>query len=165
MTRSRAGVIFRRSSIRGTTTMRTTRLSTLLPVAALLALPTLASANCYSIYDGQNRLVFQSTVAPIDLSARISDAMRARFPGSFLVMLPVDSDCLEFRSGPTVSPRFDSATGSRMGTANDPKQTLEPPLLRGARAPGDGVAQSNAIATREAVRSGNALNIKRSTAP
>ncbi len=145
--------------------MRTTRLSTLLPVAALLALPTLASANCYSIYDGQNRLVFQSTVAPIDLSARISDAMRARFPGSFLVMLPVDADCLEFRSGPTTSPRFDSGTGSGMGATNDPKETFEPPLLRGARTPGDGAAQSNAIATREAVRSGNALNIKRGAAP
>ena len=145
--------------------MRTTRLSTLLSVAALLALPSLASANCYSIYDGQNRLVFQSTVAPIDLSARISDAMRTRFPGSFLVMLPVDADCLEFRSGPTTSPRFDSGTGSGMGATSDPKETFEPPLLRGARAPVDSIAQGNGVATREAVRSGNALNIKRSAAP
>ena len=145
--------------------MRTTRLSTLLPVAALLALPTLASANCYSIYDGQNRLVFQSTVAPIDLSTRISDAMRARFPGNFLVIMTDDSDCLEFRSGPTTSPRFDSGTGSGMGATSDPKETFDAPLLRGARAPVDSIATSNANATREAVRSGNALNIKRGAAP
>ncbi len=145
--------------------MRTTRLSILLASAALLALPTMAVANCYSIYDGQNRLTLQSTLAPIDLSARISDAMRARFPGSFLVILPDDSDCLEFRSGPTVSPRFDSGTGSRVASGADPSQALEPPLLRGARAPGDTAASTSAIATREAVRSGSALNIKRSTAP
>ena len=145
--------------------MRTTRLSILLPFAALLALPTMAAANCYSIYDAQNRLAFQSTVAPIDLSARISDAMRARFPGAYLVMLPGDADCLEFRSGPTVSPRFDSGTGSGVSSGGDPNQTLEPPLLRGARAPGEGSATSNAIATREAARSGNALNVKRSGTP
>lgn len=145
--------------------MRMTRLSLLLPLAALTSLPVLAKANCYSIYDGQNRLVFQSTLAPIDLSGHISDAMRARFPGNFLVILPDDADCIEFRSGPTTSPRFDSGTGSGMGAANDPKETLEPPLLRSARAPGDTVAATNAIATREAVRSGNALNIKRSNAP
>jgi hypothetical protein len=145
--------------------MRTTRLSLLLPFAALVALPTMAAANCYSIYDAQNRLSFQSTIAPIDLSTRISDSMRARFPGSFLVILPDDSDCREFRSGPTISPRFDSGTGSGMGSANDPKETLEPPLLSGARAPGDTAASRNAIATREAARSGNALNIKRSGTP
>lgn len=145
--------------------MRKTRFSILLPFAALLALPMLASASCYSIYDAKNRLAFQSTLAPIDLSARISDAMRARFPGSFLVILPDDSDCMEFRSGPTISPRFDAGTGSGLASGADPSQTLEPPLLRGARAPVDTAATGSDIATREAVRSGNALNIRRSTAP
>jgi hypothetical protein len=143
--------------------MRTTRLSILLPVAAMFSLPALAG-NCYSIYDSQNRLSYQSTVAPVDLSARISDAMRARFPGSFLVMLPDDADCREFRFGPTTSPRFDSGTGSGLASGTDPNETIEPPLLRGARAPGDTAAATSAIATREAVRSGSALNIKRSTA-
>jgi hypothetical protein len=142
--------------------MRTTRLPILLTVAALLALPAIASANCYSIYDGQNRLTFQSTVAPIDLSARISDAMRNRFPGSYLVILPDEADCLEFRSGPIVSPRFDAGTGSGQGTGGDRDRTYEAPLLRGARAPIDSAALG--ASSRDSVRSGNALNVRR-TAP
>ena len=53
--------------------MRKFRLSILAPLVALAALPTASAANCYSVYDTQNRLVFQSTVTPIDLSGRISD--------------------------------------------------------------------------------------------
>ena len=86
--------------------MRTTRLSALLPLGALLALPTLAGANCYSVYDAQNRLAFQSTVAPIDLSARISDGMRSRFPGGFFIKverLRIELGCeifdVSFRNG------------------------------------------------------------------
>jgi hypothetical protein len=144
--------------------MRFTRLTLLPALAWLGSLPALA-ANCYSIYDGQNRLAYQSTVAPVDLSERISDAMRARFPGSFLVILPDDADCIEFRSGPTISPRFDSGTGSGVKTGSDPGRTLEPPLLRSARPPADAATTGNAIVTREAVRSGNALNLKRSGTP
>ncbi len=143
--------------------MRTTRLSYLLPIAALLALPTLASASCYSIYDAQNHLTFQSTIAPIDLSTRISDAMRARFPGGFLVILPDDSDCLEFRSGSSVSPRFDAGTGSGQGTVSDRDRTFEAPLLRSAPAPIDSAALGNS--PRDSVRTGNSLNIRRGRAP
>ncbi len=132
--------------------MRTIRLSILLPAAALFALPVLASANCYSVYDGQNRLTFQSTVAPVDLSERISDAMRARFPGHFLVILPDDSDCVEYRSGSTVTPRFDAGAGDR-------NKTFEAPLLRGAKAPIDSLDAGSA--SRESVRTGNALNVRR----
>jgi hypothetical protein len=132
--------------------MRTLRLSILLPAAALIALPMLASANCYSVYDGQNRLTFQSSVAPIDLSERISDAMKAHFPGRFLVILPDDSDCVEFRSGSTVSPRFDAGAGDR-------DKTFEAPLLRGAKAPIDSLASGST--GRESVRTGNALNVRR----
>ena len=71
--------------------MRTTRLPTLVRRSPpLLLLPSLASANCYSIYDAKNRLAFQSTVAPVDLSTRISESMRARFPGGHLIMIPDD---------------------------------------------------------------------------
>jgi hypothetical protein len=108
--------------------MRSTRLHALLPLAAVLALPTLANAaNCYSIYDAKNQLAFQSTVPPIDLSTRISQAMRERFPGGFLVIVPDDGDCREFRTGSVVSPRFDS------GKAVDaPGEVMQAPLLRGA---------------------------------
>lgn len=142
--------------------MRMPRLSSLLPLCSLLALPGLAAANCYSMYDGQNQLVFQSTVAPIDLSARISETMRSRFPGVFLIMIPDDSDCRELRTGAVVT-RFSTTVP---GASPPPEEILQAsPLLRGGRSAGtgtDGAATGNAVATREAVRSsGNALNIKR----
>jgi hypothetical protein len=133
--------------------MRKTRLIALSSLAAVLVLPSLASANCYSIYDAQNRLAFQSTIAPVDLSARISEAMRARFPGGHLIMIPDDSDCREYRTGPTLSPRFDAGSAPRV--AQPPERMLEAsPLLRGSGSGAD-------ISTREAVRSGNTLNVKR----
>ena len=133
--------------------MRKTRLTALSSLAVLLVLPGLASANCYSIYDAQNRLAFQSTIAPVDLSARISDGMRARFPGGHLTMVPDDSDCREYRTGPTLSPRFEA--GGAAGTEQPPERTIEAsPLLRGTGASPD-------LTSREAVRSGNALNVKR----
>ena len=132
--------------------MRKTRL-TVPSLAALLVLPSVASANCYSIFDANNRLAFQSTIAPVDLSARISEGVRARFPGGHLVMVPDDSDCREYRTGPTVSPRFEA--GGAAGTEAPPERALEAsPLLRGTGANAD-------LTTREAVRSGNALNVKR----
>ena len=137
--------------------MRMPRLSTLLPLCTLLALPRHRRANCYSMYDGQNRLAFQSTVSPIDLSTRISETMRSRFPGVYLIMIPDDSDCRELRTGVIVT-RFLTTVP---GAASPPEETLRTasPLLRDGRAAG--TSDSNAIATREAVRSGNALNIKR----
>jgi len=132
--------------------MRKTRLTALSSLAVLLVLPSVASANCYSIYDATNRLAFQSTIAPVDLSTRISDAMRARFPGGHLIMVPDDSDCREYRTGPTLSPRFETRA---RGAEQPPERTLEAsPLLRGTGASAD-------LTTREAARSGNALNVKR----
>lgn len=75
--------------------MRTTARLTL---ALLLSTPALAHAYCYSIYDANNHLSFQSTVAPIDLSQRISDAMAQRYPGRHLVILPDTTDCREVRA-------------------------------------------------------------------
>jgi len=133
--------------------MRNTRLTALSSLGALLLLPTVASANCYSIFDANNRLAFQSTIAPVDLSARISEGVRARFPGGHLIMVPDDSDCREYRTGPTLSPRFEA--GGAAGTEATPERSLEAsPLLRGTGSNAD-------LTTREAVRSGNALNVKR----
>ena len=134
--------------------MRTNRLPTLVSILAPLALlPGLASANCYSIYDAKNRLAFQSTIAPVDLSTRISDGMRARFPGGHLIMVPDDSDCREYRTGPTLTPRFEA--GGAAGTEQPPERMLEAsPLLRGTGTNAD-------LTTREAARSGNVLNVKR----
>ena len=111
--------------------MRTTQ--ALLPLAVLLALPGVAgAANCYSIYNAKNQLAFQSTVSPVDLSGRISQTMRESYPGGFLVIVPDDSDCREFRTGPTVSPRFENGKA----TDNGREQVLEAPLLRGAATAG-----------------------------
>jgi hypothetical protein len=132
--------------------MRTTRLTALISLT-VLALPSLASANCYAIYDTKNRLAFQSTISPVDLSTRISDQMRTRFPGGHLTMIPDDSDCREYRTGPTLSPRFDA--GGARGAEPAADQMLEAPLLRGANG---GAGDSGG---REAVRSGNILNVKR----
>lgn len=134
--------------------MRTPRLSTWLSLCALLALPGVAAANCYSMYDGQNRLVFQSTVAPIDLSTRISETMRSRFPGVYLIMIPDDSDCRELRTGVIVTRFLTSVPGA----AAPAEETLQAPLLRDGR--NALTSDSNAAASREAVRSGNALNIR-----
>ena len=128
--------------------MRTTRLQAILPLALVLSLPGIAgAANCYSVYDAKNQLTFQSTVAPVDLSTRISQSMRERFPGGHLVIGPDDEDCREYRTGPVLSPRFDSGKveASR-------EQTLEAPLLRGAAPPVGGEGGT--------VRKGTNLNIR-----
>nr|HET7858360.1 hypothetical protein [Caldimonas sp.] len=112
--------------------MRTT--TALLPLAVLLALPGAAgAANCYSIYDTKNQLAFQSTVPPVDLSGRISQAMQQSYPGGFLVIVPDDSDCREMRTGPTVTPRFENGKATNNGNR---EQVLEAPLLRGAATAG-----------------------------
>ncbi len=137
-----------------------------LPCLTLLAatlLPAVASANCYSVYDTQNRLNYQSNVAPIDLSLRISDAMRSRFPTGYMVMIPDGEDCREFRSGGTVQPRFDNL-GMVNSTPNN-EVLLASPLMRNTRSTeygeqGAGSGQ-NDLATREAVRSVTSLSIKR----
>lgn len=134
--------------------MRKSRLSILAPLLALAALPTAAAANCYSVYDAQNRLVFQSTVTPIDLSGRISQTMRQSFPGTFLIMLPDDADCREMRTGAVVT-RF---TPSVPSAARPPNEILTASPLAGGMGSAD---DGNAIMSREAARSGNALNVKR----
>ena len=131
--------------------MRTTRHPALFPLVALLALPSLASASCYSTYNAKNQLVSQSTVPPIDLSTRISETMRSRYPGSHLIMVPDDSDCREYRTGPTLSPRFDA--GGAVGSAPAPEQVLQAPLLRNTA--------SGEAPSADAQRSGNVLRVRR----
>jgi hypothetical protein len=53
--------------------------------AIIVATPTHA-AECFSMFDTKNVLVFQSTRAPIDLSRSISDEMAAHFPARYLVI-------------------------------------------------------------------------------
>jgi hypothetical protein len=138
--------------------MRKSRLSILASLAALMALPTVAAANCYSVFDSQNRLIFQSTVTPIDLSGRISETMRQRFPGTYLIMLPDESDCREMRTGIVVT-RFTPSVPGAVRPANE--VLTASPLAGGIGSAGAVNDDGNSVATREASRSGNALNIKR----
>lgn len=144
------------------------RITPCLTLLAALAVPALAQANCYSVYDSQNRLAFQSNVAPIDLSQHISDAMRARFPAGFMVMIPDESSCREFRSGGNVLPRFDNL--GLVNSTPDNERLQASPLLRETRATGyggelGGTSPLNDVASREAARSGTNLNVKRSARP
>lgn len=143
------------------------RSSPCLSVAFLLALPALAEANCYTIYDTQNRLAFQSTIAPIDLSRRISEAMPGRFPGGYLVMIPDESACSEFLSGLTATqPRF-VRTGANTAPSSDQVMQASP-LLRGSRtgiSANDFGTTSNGNEVPVPARSGTTLNVKRPVPP
>lgn len=145
------------------------RITPCLTLLAALAVPALAEANCYSIYDGQNRLAFQSNVAPVDLSLRIADAMRARFPGGFLVMIPDESSCREFRASGAV-PRFNT-TGLVNAKIPDNELLVGSPLLRDTRATGYGGELGGTspvagdVASREAARSGTSVNVRRGARP
>ena len=114
----------------GRTSMRTNRQLDCLSVSFALVLPGLANANCYSIYDAKNQLVFQSTISPVDLSKRISESMRERFPGGHLIIDPNDRSCREVRTGSTLTPRFD-AGGTRGAEARLDRSLEASPLLRG----------------------------------
>lgn len=149
--------------------MRKSRLAARLCLGlAAIALPALAAANCYSVYDAKNRLAFQSTVAPVDLSMRIADAMRARFPGGYLIMVPDDSDCRDFRTGGTVAPRFDAGLSGTQTATPANELLLASPLLRGSSTAGnylDSPSMSREVQSRETFRTGNVLNVKRPASP
>jgi hypothetical protein len=52
-----------------------------------------AAAHCFMVYDRQQRLVYQSTEAPFDLSQPLSQGLAANFPGHHLVMAQSSADC------------------------------------------------------------------------
>lgn len=59
--------------------------SVLLVGGAALAAPAYA-AQCFSMFDFGNRLLYQSTRTPIDLSQPVSQEMRSLFPSRYLVI-------------------------------------------------------------------------------
>ena len=61
--------------------------------------PSAASASCFFIYGPTNQLVYRSTIAPVDLSRPISESMRARFNGGYLVMIPDETGCPDLLAG------------------------------------------------------------------
>jgi hypothetical protein len=61
------------------------RVACLLALAGL-ALPVVASAACYQLFDKKDRLVLQSTSPPVDLSRPTSDEVGRLYPGHYLIM-------------------------------------------------------------------------------
>lgn len=53
-----------------------------------------AGAHCYSMYDGQNRLVYRSAEAPVDMSRPLSETMEVQYPGRTLVVAADDIRCV-----------------------------------------------------------------------
>ena len=69
-----------------------------LTVAVISLFPASTLANCYSILDPQETLVYRSTNTPIDLSYSIGQEMSRRFPGHILI-IGDDVGCSEIRQG------------------------------------------------------------------
>ena len=46
----------------------------------------LASANCYWVFDSTGQVVYQSSTPPVDLSGSISQAVESKFPGGHLII-------------------------------------------------------------------------------
>jgi hypothetical protein len=57
----------------------------LLALACVVA-PLTASAACYQLFDSKNRLVLQSTTAPVDTSKPYSDEVARLYPGHALIV-------------------------------------------------------------------------------
>jgi hypothetical protein len=57
-------------------------------LACLAALAMLSGGQalaCYTVYDRNNQVVYQSTLPPVDMSRPLSEVLPARFPGGHLV--------------------------------------------------------------------------------
>jgi hypothetical protein len=71
---------------------------------------------CYSLYSPLDKLVYQSSEPPVDLSQAISAAVQARYPGHHLVVLS-SSSC------PRVDERPDVVRGAVEGVGRSPAQS------------------------------------------
>jgi hypothetical protein len=61
-------------------------------IAALAALAAGQALACYTVYDRNNKIVYNAVVAPVDMSRPLHETMPAKFPGGHLVFTNGD-DC------------------------------------------------------------------------
>ena len=54
--------------------------------AGLAAAPAAHAVQCFSMFDTANRLLYQGTQTPVDLSQPVSQEMRSFFPNRYLVI-------------------------------------------------------------------------------
>jgi hypothetical protein len=75
-------------------------------VALLLAsaIVTPARADCFTVYDRSNFIVYRSSVTPIDLSGPISAALPAKFPGGHLIISNEMMRCTRIEPSSPVNP-------------------------------------------------------------
>jgi hypothetical protein len=97
----------------------------LFAASMFVAAPTHA-AECFSMFDAKNVLVFQSTSAPIDLSRSISDEMTTRFPARYLVIADTGV-CVEVER-PIGTIAVGASSGTRSRPASRSRSAARQPL-------------------------------------
>ena len=65
-----------------------------LALIAAACIPAMAQAECYSVYNGKEELIFQSTQSPVDLRQPIAQSVKKRFSAdAHMVFTPSSDDC------------------------------------------------------------------------
>lgn len=75
-----------------------------LVLAAGLASAGTASAACFTVFDAADRVVYQSTSPPVDISLPISQAVAAVYPRNYHLLMADDAYCPGIDEEPTVYP-------------------------------------------------------------
>jgi hypothetical protein len=76
----------------------------------LVLVPSQSQATCYTVHSPQGKVIYQSSVSPIDLSQSISAGMNASFPGHSLVTSSGMTNCHEIQTN-TSAQKVASASG------------------------------------------------------
>ena len=61
-----------------------------------------ATAACFTVFDAADRVVYQSTAPPVDISRPISQAVAAVYPRNYHLLMADDSYCPGIDEAPTV---------------------------------------------------------------
>jgi hypothetical protein len=80
------------------------RRARLIAMAVALTAAAPAWANCFTVFDRSNVIVYRSWITPIDLSGPISAALPARFPGGHLVISNDMTQCTPVEPSSPVNP-------------------------------------------------------------
>ena len=88
-----------------------------------------ATANCYIIYDGSGKTVYQSSQSPIDLSKSVSHEMNTRYKNRHLIILTEEKGCADL--GERTQAGLDKPLVNRTSVMSDVDYVLEKsPLFR-----------------------------------
>ena len=81
----------------------------LFPLLGLAATQALA---CYTVYDGADRVVYQSRTPPVDMSRPLHETLPGRFPGGHLIFDSAAAEC------PVISSVAAGAGGRTLSSAS-----------------------------------------------